>query len=335
MFPLLIPGRSSGVSAGAALSVLRLPYPADALDNAAIGLQQQWPRTEGGLIGEDTASFLLSKVSRTLQRRLCFHYHGANSSQGCRNLPSVTVRNDLKKPDPITFTLVCDPVYYRTPGYGSRARRQGTENPFTPIRIERRQHIFPAYEQGFSFSLSDLPPGRVKITMGGADAVAFAYNSESLREKLTLLFELTAYRVNSQGRRMPHALDKRWILRQETDAATKNVIVEDAEEIPPWCLCPGGPQGVPPVHGAKGCPGFRVSGRRSDRLASKDVKPEYRSPDIRVSRSRKRTRAKAKKTAQRVLDVLNGMCIQVATPPRSVTLSPGYESITSMSSTED
>jgi hypothetical protein len=285
------------------------------------------------LVGEDTASFLLSKVSRRPQRRLCFYGGGADSSQGCQILPSITVWNDPDRPDPTTFTMVCDPVYYRTPpGYGDRVPRRGGETPFDHIRIEHRKHTIPAYEQGFSFSLSDLPPGYVKISMGGADAIAFAKNLEFPREKRTLMFELTAYKINKRGRRMPNALDKRWLLRQETDAATKHVIVEDAKEIPSWCLCPGGPQGMPPVHQSKACPAHRARGSRPNtgRLARKWAKKECPAPGTRGSRPRRSARTPARNKTPCGFE---GTCIEVAAPPRSI--SPGYESITSMSSTED
>lgn len=120
--------------------------------------------------------------------------------------------------------------------------------------------------------------------MGGDEAIAFAENCEFPREKRTVMFELTAYKVNARGRRMPHKLDKRWLLRQETDAATKHVIVEDSKEVPTWCLCPGRSQGVPPVHKGKGCRASCARGRRSDRLARKGVKTECPPPDVRVSR---------------------------------------------------
>lgn len=71
--------------------------------------------------------------------------------------------------------------------------------------------------------------------MGGADATALAKNANCLAQARTLVLELTAYRVDKAGRRMRNALDKRWLLRQETDGATKHVIVEDSVEVPAWC----------------------------------------------------------------------------------------------------
>lgn len=233
---------------------------------------------------------------------------------------------------------MCDPVYCRTPGHGNRGPRpvdpdDGTKDRFDRISIRGRQHSIPAYEMGFSFKLSDLPPDRVRITLGGPDATAFAKNLDFPTETNALEFELIAYKVNKIGRRLPHKLDRRWLLRLETDGATKHVIVEDAKEIQSSCQCPPSSHGVPTLHQCIGGSPTQMLCNRPRRVPRTRV--EARCSDT-CTRPKRVTRSVAKRGANtnqpRVLD-----SIEVAGDglSRSRTVTPGYESITSMSSTED
>ncbi|KAI0454747.1 hypothetical protein F5B21DRAFT_503993 [Xylaria acuta] len=207
---------SSAVSIGAAVSVLRMPLPAQVLTHSAIGLHdltRACPEDENW-IGSLTADFLFGKGARLGST---IRYLNPRKRNG---------RGRLHK-----FALVCDPTYF----VGRRQGIDGLRSP-PPIRIGCAEEVangpLSTYDLGWDVLASDLPKGRVKFAVHGSDLGRLAEDpgcpQVAAQKQITML--LSCCCVDLYGQEVEdHPNNKTWELVLQTDPASKLLVVNSAQ----------------------------------------------------------------------------------------------------------
>lgn len=213
---------SSAVSIGAALSVLDVPDPDEVFGGSAMGIHVL-RQSETKWVGESTAKFLLGK--------------------GCGPQRHVDYVNKIA----FKIALVCDPNYYpkRPPPNETndrlRKRRKTSrdDTPFKPIKIDplTKARSMGTYDMGFGVLATDLPQGKLRFRINGADADRLADDTDARGspKRAVLMLQVTCLKINGAGDRVYDILDKRWLLRVKTDPSTKLLVVDEQKELPAWC----------------------------------------------------------------------------------------------------
>lgn len=218
---MLTAGRSSAVSAGAALAVLNMPSPAAILRSSAVGLQLLTPDDDrpGSWIGDNQADFLFRP--------------------GCGTLyASVLNMNDLPGPR-VMFNLVCDPTYQPR---RRRHPRLGPKTIFQPIQIGHDQELLDSgistYDLDWTVAHEDedLPTGRCELSLGGSRLRQIVKGKDSpAREYHPIPFTITFCGVDRNGIRRKDRRDKRWSCLLRADPPSRLLTVETLGRLPIWC----------------------------------------------------------------------------------------------------
>ncbi|KAI0385651.1 hypothetical protein F5Y04DRAFT_154080 [Hypomontagnella monticulosa] len=209
---------SSAVSIGAAISVMRLPPPAQVLNNSAIGIQRMTkPHARGDdWSGSSTAGVLFAKG----WGQTAFvdeHVSTKPKSKGNRKLK---------------FALVCDPTYMATRGPCDE------DAPSEAIHIGCTDEVLSGplatYDLGWDVLASELPPGDIKFGVHGADIDRLLENPEcpdmASRDQIIILLSCSS--VDQSGEEVSdHPCNKLWRLILQTDPASKFLVVDSAEEL--------------------------------------------------------------------------------------------------------
>lgn len=220
------------MSIGAAISVMRLPAPAQVLGSSAIGLQTltKTRLRYDNWIGSNSAVFLFAKVRR------CFAVLSPQKltlEKGCGTPCSVvdhtSKKSNSKRNRKRKFALVCDPAYMSNRG----KRTANTAFPPIPIGLPHEVLSGPlsTYDLGWDVLAAELPPGNIKFSIHGQDIDRLCGNSDcpevARQDQITIWLSC---RKMDKGREMlDHPSNKTWKLLLQTDPASKLLVIDSAE----------------------------------------------------------------------------------------------------------
>ncbi|KAI0097200.1 hypothetical protein GGR51DRAFT_566746 [Nemania sp. FL0031] len=196
---------SSAVSGGAAVGMVRVPFPSDVLRGSAIGLHEITKSTSrrGKWQGSAVAMVLYSGPSQ--------------SNWDIDDEIKAKERHRLK------FHLVCDP------NWGSRARVDDRQIPVGPDEAVLGGPP-AAYDLGITIMASDIPCGKVRFCLEIA--------SEQLgRWDGAIRLTLRCFKISYAGTRIPDKKNRQWFFDLKTGLQTKLLQVDDDDVMFPLHDC--------------------------------------------------------------------------------------------------
>lgn len=201
---ILTSGRTSAVSAGAALAVLDMPFPAQVLKESSIGIQRVL-FTRGKLSLGDDHYIPLFVPGQTLRES--------------------TFDRSVYQKQSIEYSLVCDPRPNRSRTDGCRILSpEKTLNG--PLAV---------YDLNWAISGSSLPPGSFRLSINGLALGRLAEHPYSDGARDRIRFSIGVYQVTSWGRKTKDSRDSKILLALVTDPATNLLTVQEVGWVPFWC----------------------------------------------------------------------------------------------------